>query len=315
MAVPEDNDPIHRHAYEMIIRGINTLEDLRRIMLEAWDEAREENRLKKPGKPKEMRATEQRVTSLEQDARQPHLDMMAGRPVDTKTREHTEGAATAVQAMHGDSCSATRAEPGPRTNSTSFGMMAEPPDLPCREDVLVEDGAAPPKSCLPSLEMRTTTATGSLLPTGEISTATKTTFNQSPLRLSTEETTVDVPVYRPPVYRFALFTGVLFRATPSPRFTGGMPVYRGGSFFHARGAPPATAHSHTRCCTQHNTTRWVLRAAANTCLHTMPCAAGELCQLSDSTTTPEFSCCGPCGGCLHRICGDPDDDEEVNRIC
>ena len=64
-----------------------------------------------------------------------------------------------------------------------------------------------------------------------------------------------------------------FRATPSPRFTGVMPVYRGGSFFHARGAPPAAAHSHTRCCTQHNTTRWVLRAAANTCLHTMPCAA------------------------------------------
>ena len=106
-----------------------------------------------------------------------------------------------------------------------------------------------------------------------------------------------------------------FRATPSPRFTGDMPVYRGDSFFHARGAPPAAAHSHTRCCTQHNTTRWVLRAAANTCLHTMPCAAGELCQLSDSTTTPEFSCCGPCGGRLHRICGDPDDDEEVNRIC
>ena len=78
------------------------------------------------------------------------------------------------------------------------------------------------------------------------------------------------------------FTGLpclpvfFFRATPSPRFTGGMPVYRGGSFFHARGAPPAAAHSHTRCCTQHNTTRWVLRAAANTCLHTMPCVAGEL---------------------------------------
>ena len=117
------------------------------------------------------------------------------------------------------------------------------------------------------------------------------------------------------------FTGLpcllafFFRATPSPRFTGGMPVYRGGSVFHAREAPPAAAHSHTRCCTQHNTTRWVLRAAANTCLHTMPCAAGELCQLSDSTTTPEFSCCGPCGGRLHRICGDPDDDEEVNHIC
>ena len=116
------------------------------------------------------------------------------------------------------------------------------------------------------------------------------------------------------------FTGLprlpvfFFRATPSPRFPDGMPVYRGCSVFHARGAPPAAAHSHTRCYTQHNTTRWVLRAAANTCLHTMPCAAAELCQLSDSTITPEFSCCGPCGGRLHRICGDPHDDEEVNRI-
>ena len=48
-------------------------------------------------------------------------------------------------------------------------------------------------------------------------------------------------------------------------------------------------------------------AAHNTT--TMPCAAGELCQLRNSTTTPEFSCCGPCGGRLHRICGDLDDDE------
>ena len=89
------------------------------------------------------------------------------------------GAATAVQVMHGDSCSATRVGPGPKTNSTSFVMMAEPPDLPCREDVLVKDGAAAPKSCLSSLEMRTTTGAGGLLPTGETSTATKITFNES----------------------------------------------------------------------------------------------------------------------------------------
>ena len=56
------------------------------------------------------------------------------------------------------------------------------------------------------------------------------------------------------------FTGLpclpvfFFRATPSLRFTGGMPVYRGGSFFHARGARPAAAHSHTRCCTLPHTT-------------------------------------------------------------
>ena len=67
--------------------------------------------------------------------------------------------------------------------------MAEPPDLPFRDDVLVENGAALLKSCLPSLEMRTTTATGGLLPTGETSTATKIIFNEPPLRFySTEET-------------------------------------------------------------------------------------------------------------------------------
>ena len=132
---------------------------------------------------------EQQLTSLEPGARQPRLAMEADGLPNTTTRERTEGAATAPQAMHGDSCSATRVEPGPKSNSTSFAMMAEPPDLPCREDVLVEDGAAAPKSCLPSLEMRSPTAAGGLLPTGEISTATKTTFNKSPLRLySTEQT-------------------------------------------------------------------------------------------------------------------------------
>ena len=45
--------------------------------------------------------------------------------------------------------------------------MAEPPALPCRDDVLVENGAAAPKSCLPSLELRSPTAAGDLLPTGE----------------------------------------------------------------------------------------------------------------------------------------------------
>ena len=54
-------------------------------------------------------------------------------------------------------------------------MKAEPPALPCRDDVLVENGAAMPKSCISPLEMRTTTA---LLPTGKTSTATRTTFDQ-----------------------------------------------------------------------------------------------------------------------------------------
>ena len=84
-------------------------------------------------------------------------------------------------AMHGDNFSARQVEPGPKTTSTRFGMKAEPPALPCRDGVVVEKRAAAPKSCLPSLEMRSPTAAGGLLPTGKISTATKTTCNKSPL--------------------------------------------------------------------------------------------------------------------------------------
>ena len=56
------------------------------------------------GKLKElMIRLEQHLTSLELDTRQPRLAMEADGPANTKTRERTEGAATAVQAMHGDS--------------------------------------------------------------------------------------------------------------------------------------------------------------------------------------------------------------------
>ena len=47
-----------------------------------------------------MRGTNQRAASKEQEARQPRLTMEADGPSDTKTRERTEGAAIAVQAMH-----------------------------------------------------------------------------------------------------------------------------------------------------------------------------------------------------------------------
>ena len=135
------------------------------------------------------RLLHQHVESLEHDARQPRLTMEADVHANAKTCEHTEGAATAVQAMHADTCFATRVEPDPKTNSTSFGMKAESPVLPCRDGVLVENGDASHKSCLPSLKMRSPSAPGDLLPTGEISTATKITFSRPPLRLYlTEET-------------------------------------------------------------------------------------------------------------------------------
>ena len=132
------------------------------------------------------------VTRLEHGARQPRLAMEADRHADTKTRERTKGAATAVQAMRGDCFSARRVEPGPTTNSTSFGVKAEPPALLCRDDVVVECGTAASESCLPSLEMRSSTAAGGVVPTGEASTASETTLNEPPLRFCpTEETDLE----------------------------------------------------------------------------------------------------------------------------
>ena len=123
------------------------------------------------------RYIEQCAARLEQVTRQPRLAMEADGPADTKTRERTEGAATAAQAMRGDGFSARRAEPVPNTNSTSFGVKAEPPAPPCRDDVVVECGDAASETCLPSLQMRSSTAAGGLVPTGEASTATETNFN------------------------------------------------------------------------------------------------------------------------------------------
>ena len=138
------------------------------------------------------RLIEQYAARLEQDARQPRLAMEADGPADTKTRERTEGAATAVQAMRGDGFSARRVEPGPNTNWTSFGVKAEPPAFLCRDNVVVECGDAASESYLPSLEMRSPTAAGGLVPTGEASTAKETTINQPPLRFcSTEETDLE----------------------------------------------------------------------------------------------------------------------------
>ena len=121
---------------------------------------------------------EKRLTHLEHGALQPRPAMEADGSANTKTQEPTEGAATAGQAMRGDSCTTEqKVQDGPKTSIT-FGMKAEPPDLLCRADVLIEDGATTPESCLPSLEILLPTAAGGLVPTGEASTATETTSNE-----------------------------------------------------------------------------------------------------------------------------------------
>ena len=98
-AVPEGNGPTPQDAYVMI-----TWEELRRVLSRTWGGAFEECK-------EDLRRMDQRLASLEQNARQPRLAMEADVPGDKKTRERTEGAATAVQAEHGDSGSANKIDP------------------------------------------------------------------------------------------------------------------------------------------------------------------------------------------------------------
>ena len=157
-AVSEGNGPVPQQE-ELGSFGQLTLSDLHRMMEELFEKSgRYLDSIKRHFDQQEkkldefMEMVDQRVASLEQDARQPRLALAEDGAADTKTCERTEGAAEAVQAMHGDSCSANRVDPDPKC-STSFGDDRTGPSvLPClREDVLVDNGAAAPKSCLLSL--------------------------------------------------------------------------------------------------------------------------------------------------------------------
>ena len=149
--VTERNGPVPQQ--EELGSGQSTLADVYRLSEESLDrqplkltKSHFEQQEKKLDKLVDgiTRLLDQHGASLEPDARQPHLAMVADGPAHTKIRECTKSAATAVQAMHGDSYSATWVDPGPKTNSTSFDMMAEPPALPCRDSILVENGDASP---------------------------------------------------------------------------------------------------------------------------------------------------------------------------
>ena len=182
-AVPEGNGPVPQK--EELGSGQLTWGDVYRgmkVAFDRWDKKLDEI-------SDEMKKMDQRVIRVEHGARQPRLVMEAARHADTKTRERTEGAATAVQAMRGDCFSARRVEPDPTTNSTSFGVKPEPPALPCRDGVVVECGTASSESCLPSLEMRSSTAAGGLVPTGKASTASETTLDEPPPRFCPNEET------------------------------------------------------------------------------------------------------------------------------
>ena len=136
--VPEGNGPVPQDK-----SGLLTMEKIRRTMSEvmgkSFDEWTSHFGLKLEY-PKEKN-TDNRLADLEHEARQPRLVTEADVETDKKTRKRTEGAAAADRAKYnGDRSSAKRVDAA-RTSSTSFGMIAEPPALPCRNDALVDKGA------------------------------------------------------------------------------------------------------------------------------------------------------------------------------
>ena len=117
MAVLEGNGLIH-------MLGRITLEDFRQAVSEMWGKVLREYK-------EDLRGLDQRLAGLEHDARHRRPAMEADGPADTKTRERTEGTATAVQAMHEDRFSAHRVQDGLKT-STCVGVKSELPALRCR---------------------------------------------------------------------------------------------------------------------------------------------------------------------------------------
>ena len=185
-AVSEGNGPLPPQ--EQLGPDQPTLADVYRLFEEIFERQllkQIKSRFNQQGKKldefmEDMRATEQRSASLEQEARKPRLAMEADVTADKKTRKRTKVAAAAVQAKQWGSCFGKRVQADP-TSSTNYGMKAEPTALRLWDDVLFDKGTAAPKSCLSPPEMRTRTATGGLLPTSTASTVTRITFDQPPL--------------------------------------------------------------------------------------------------------------------------------------
>ena len=113
-AVPEGNGPVPEQ--KEFGSGEPTLVDFYRRFEERFDRQLKIMKsclVKMDEISEDWRSIDQRLTRLEHDARQPRLTMEADGPANTKTRMRTEGAATAVQAKHGDICSADRVDLDP----------------------------------------------------------------------------------------------------------------------------------------------------------------------------------------------------------
>ena len=138
-AVPKGNVPIPQDTSGLL--GGIPLEEIRQMMSEALDKPFDSLYGLKPESPKKMRATDQRLAGLKHNARQPCLAMEVDVPPDKKTRKRDEDAAV-NQAKHGDSCSAKKINPDPMCLNSFGDDSTETSTLPCRDDVLVDKGAA-----------------------------------------------------------------------------------------------------------------------------------------------------------------------------
>ena len=170
-AVPDGSGPVPQDTSRLL--GGITMNEISKVVSKVLNKSSDEweKNLDRMSEitDKMLTAINQCSAGLEHDARQPRLATEAKVTADKKTRKCAEGGED-DQAKHGDSCSAKKLDAGP-TKSTSFGMTAEQPTLPRRNDVWVDKGVAAPKPCLSPAEMHTLTVAGGLLPTGTASTA------------------------------------------------------------------------------------------------------------------------------------------------
>ena len=181
-AVPEGNDPAPQK--EQLGSGQSTMEDVYRMMKEAFD--RWDNQLDEISD--EMN---KRLTRLEHETRQPRLAIEADGPADKDSRGHGGPRNSSTSNAWGWLFCTPGCTP-PKHQLDQFGVKAEPPALPCKDDSVVGCSATVSESCLPSSEMRSSIAAGGLVPTGEASTASETTLNEPPLRFyPTEETDLE----------------------------------------------------------------------------------------------------------------------------
>ena len=98
--IPEGNGPVHQR--DKIGSGQPTLENFCQRIIEKFDKIQERLDSCIDRLDDKMREKDQHLTRLEHGARQPRLAVEADGQASTRTRERTEGAATAAQAMRGD---------------------------------------------------------------------------------------------------------------------------------------------------------------------------------------------------------------------